>query len=185
MSGKILGSGAADCAHGMHRKCRKAVVSGQWSVVSFCFWVCGEPRQHALFEFLWGGAYCSAVVGVGDFPQNYFWIAGLDLARVANGYVAVDLAVNQEDWDLCGCYGIFWRDLLHIEMVLGADVEERKFDYWAEEGASEPRAHVKGLTHAVVGDFAEAGEGRFGGDGAEARLCGQGLQEFGCAHGFS
>ena len=70
-------------------------------------------------------------------------------------------------------------------MVLPADVEEGEFDDGAEESASEPRAEVEGLAHAVVSDLAEAGEGRFGGDGAEARLDGEGLQEFGGAHGFS
>ena len=77
---------------------------------------------------------------------------------MADWDVSVDLAVNQEDWDLRGCYGVLWRDMLHVEMVFRADEEESEFDYGAEESASEPRAEVKGLAHAVVGDLTEAGE---------------------------
>jgi hypothetical protein len=212
VSGKNLESGAADCAQGVHRKCRKggAVLSSQFSVLSSRFSVLGsrsslgvpprfawrdsrggwryvswgEPRQKALVELLWGCAYGSAVIGVGDFPENCVAISRFYSAGMANRYVAVDLTVNQEDWDLCGCHGIFWRDLLHVEMVLGADVEESEFDYGAEEGASEPGAQVEGLAHAVIGDLSETGERRFGGYGAEVRFDGEGLQEFGSAHRF-
>jgi hypothetical protein len=81
-----------------------------------------EPGSQALFEFLRGCADGSAVIGVGDFPQNCVAIAGLDLARVARRNVVVDLAVNQEDRDARGGDGIFWRGLLHVEAVLPADV---------------------------------------------------------------
>ncbi len=84
--------------------------------------------------------------------------------------VAVDLAMNQKDRNFGACDRIFWRDLLHVEAVLPASIEKREFDDGAEESASEPRAEVKGLAHAVIGDLAKAGEGRFCGDGAEARL---------------
>jgi hypothetical protein len=100
----------------------------------------GEPRLQALFEFFWGCAYGSTVIGVGDFPENYFGIAGLDALRMTWGDVAVDLAVDQKDWNSGGSYRIFRRDLLHVEVVLPADVEEGEFYYWAEQGASEPRA---------------------------------------------
>jgi hypothetical protein len=69
-------------------------------------------------------------------------------------------------------------------VILPADVEESEFDDGAEEGTSEPGTEVKGLTHAVVGNLAKAGEGGFGGDGAEAGLDGERLQELGGAHGF-
>ena len=141
--------------------------------------------MQAQFEFCWSSAYGSAVIGVGDFPENCVAIPGLNAAGMANRYVAVDLAVNQEDWNWRGCDGIFWRGLLQVEMVLPADVEESEFDDGAEERASEPGAEVKGLAHAVVGDLAEAGERRFGGDSAEAGIGGKGLQESGGAHGFS
>ena len=110
------------------------------------------------------------MIGVGDFPKNYVAIAGLDAAGMAEGDVAVDLAVNQKDRHSGGCDRIFRRDLLHVEAVFPASVEEGEFYEGAEDGSSEPGAEVKGLAHAVVGDLAEAGEGRFGGDGAEAGL---------------
>jgi hypothetical protein len=44
---------------------------------------------------------------------------------------------------------------------------------------------VKWLAHAVAGDLAETGERRFGGYGTEVWLDREGLQELGCAHGFS
>lgn len=107
---------------------------GQWAVdgssASLCLagrprrlslrerWLSGEPYEQASFEFLWSCADGSAVIGVGNFPEYCVAIAGLDAARVADGYVAVDLAMNQEDWDSRGCNGIFWRNLLHIEPVL-------------------------------------------------------------------
>jgi len=55
---------------------------------------CAKPFQEAVFEFFWGCAYRSAVIGVGDFPEDCLGIAGLDFVRVAQGYVAVDLAVD-------------------------------------------------------------------------------------------
>jgi hypothetical protein len=145
----------------------------------------GEPGEQSLFELLWGCADGAAVIGVGDFPKDYVPIAGLDAAGVAKGDVAVDLAVNQEDGNVGGRDCVFWRDLPHVEVIFPADIEEGEFDDGPEEGASEPRAEVKGLTHAVIGDLAEAGEGRFGDDGTEAGLHGERLEEFGCAHGFA
>lgn len=54
----------------------------------------GEPSQEAALEFLWRGADGAAVVGVGNLPDLRAWSAGANEARVANGDVAVDLAVN-------------------------------------------------------------------------------------------
>ena len=133
---------------------------------------------------MWGCAYGSAVIGVGDFPENYFRIASLNAAGVAQGNVAIDLAVNQKNRDSRGCDRVFWRDLLHVEAVLPARVEESEFDDGAEDGASEPGAEVKGLAHTIVGDLAESGERRFGGYSAEAGLDGERLQELGGAHGL-
>lgn len=144
----------------------------------------GEPRQQALVKFCRSCAYGSTVVGVRDVPENYILVAGLNAARVARRNVAVDLAVNQKNRNLRSCDRIFWRDLLHVEVVLETDVEESKLDDRSKERTSEPGAEVKGLSHAVVGDLAKAGKARFGSDGAEARLDGERLQEFGRAHGF-
>jgi hypothetical protein len=44
---------------------------------------------------------------------------------------------------------------------------------------------MKGLTHAVVGDLAKSGEGRFGGYGAEVGVSVEGLEELRGAHGFA
>ncbi len=91
---------------GVHRKCRKAVVSVQCSVFSVQFRLLGfvEPCQDALFELLWSCADGAAVIGVGDSPENRIAIAGLDAAGVAWRNVAVDLTVNQKNWNLCLCY---------------------------------------------------------------------------------
>jgi len=48
-----------------------------------------------------------------------------------------------------------------------------------------PGTEVEGLSHAVVGDLAKIGEGRFGGDGAEVGVSLDGLEELGGAHGFA
>ena len=72
----------------------------------------------------------------------------------------------------------------HVEVVLPADVEEGEFDDRAKERTSEPGAKVKGLAHAVVSDLTEGRERRFGGNGAEVRLDGERLEQFGRAHGF-
>ena len=53
-----------------------------------------KPFQEAVFEFPWGCAYRSAVIGVGDFPENCIFVVGFDFLRVAQGDVAVDLAVD-------------------------------------------------------------------------------------------
>ena len=124
------------------------------------------------------------MIGVGHFPEHRIATAGSDAARVPEGNVAVVLAMDQKNWN-GGGDRIFWRDLLQVEPVLPADVEERELDDGAEQRASEPRAKAEGLAHAVVGNLAEAGERRFGSDGAEAWLNREGLQEFGGAHGFA
>jgi len=41
------------------------------------------------------------------------------------------------------------------------------------------------LSHAVVGNLTKIGEGGFGGDGTEARVCVERLKELSCAHGFA
>jgi hypothetical protein len=75
--------------------------------------------------------------------------------------------------------------LLHVEAVLPADVRESEFDDGAEDGASEPWAEMKGLTHAITGDLAKAGEGGLSDDGTEARLDGERLQELRGPHRFA
>jgi hypothetical protein len=55
----------------------------------------GEPTEETEFEFLGSGVEGAAVVGLGDFPQDCVWGAGVDALRVTDGDVAVDLAVNQ------------------------------------------------------------------------------------------
>lgn len=48
---------------------------------------------------MWSCADGAAVIGVGDFPEDCSWIAGVDAAGVAEWDVAVDLAVNKKDRD--------------------------------------------------------------------------------------
>ena len=151
--------------------------SGQWSVRS-------EPSQKAALEFFRGRAKGAAVVGGWDFPELSARIAGVDTAGMADGDVAVDLAVDEEDWDGGRGYGIFGRDFLHVEVVLPAGAEEGDFNQRTQEGASDPGAKVEGLSHAVVGDLAKIGEGRFGGHGAEVGMGIKRLEELCGSHRF-
>lgn len=144
-----------------------------------------EPDEEAAFEFLGGGADSATVVGVGNFPELGVGISGADNLRVTQGNVAVDLAVNQENRDCRGCDGIFRGNILHAEVILQAGAEKGNFDEWAEDGASDPRAEVERLSHAVVGDLAKIGEGRFGDYGAEVWVSVEGLEELRGAHGFA
>ena len=159
---------------------RGSVCGGQLLLSAFA-----EPCEQVLLEFFWGFADGPTVIGCGYFPQDCFAIARLNLVGMTNRDVAVDLSVDQKDWDLRGGDGVFWCDLLHVESALQADVEEGEFDYWAEKSSSEPGTEMEGLTHAIVGDLAESGERGFCGDGAESRLNRERLQEFCCAHGFA
>jgi len=125
------------------------------------------------------------MVGVRNFPESDAGINVMDLTGVTNWNVAIGLTVNEKNWNTRDGDGIFGRDLIHVEMVLPADIEESEFDDWAEESASEPRAEVKGLAHAVISDFMKSGERRFGGDSAEAGFDGERLQQRGGSHGLS
>jgi hypothetical protein len=144
-----------------------------------------EPGQQAVLKFLRGCAEGAAVVGVGDFPQVCVWGACVNSLRVTYGDVAVDFAVNQENRDCCSCGGILWGNLLHVQVVLPTRAEEGDFYERAEECASDPGAQTEGLSHAVVGDLAKSGEGGFGDDGADVRMCIERLEELGGAHGFA
>ena len=81
-----------------------------------------------MFELFRACAEGAAVVGSWDFPQDCIWGVGVVSLRVADGDVAVDLAVDQEDWD-CRCGGgIFGRDVVQVEVILQAHAEEGDFD---------------------------------------------------------
>ena len=62
-----------------------------------------EPIENSPFKFLRRGADGAAVISVGDFPQDGLWIAAVDAAGMADGNVAVDLPVDQQDGDLSSC----------------------------------------------------------------------------------
>ena len=80
-----------------------------------------------MLEFFGGGADSAAVVGGGRGPERCIWGAGVDATRVADGDVAVDLAVNQKDRDRGGGYGILRRDIFHFEVILQARSQEGYF----------------------------------------------------------
>lgn len=54
----------------------------------------GEPIKHPIFEFFRLCAECSAVICVGDFPQNCLRIVTMDDAGMSHGDVAVDFAMD-------------------------------------------------------------------------------------------
>ena len=138
-----------------------------------------------MFEFLWGGADGAAVVGGRDFPKLSVRISGVNDAGMADGNVAVNLAVDEQNRDRgCG-HGVFRGNVFQVEVVLQAGAKECDFDERAEEAASDPRTQVEGLSHAVVSDLTKVGEGRLGGYGAELWVGVERLEEFGGSHGFS
>ena len=53
-----------------------------------------KPSQEAMFEFLRRRGDGAAVRGCGDFPELDVGIVRVDEARVSQGDVAVELAVN-------------------------------------------------------------------------------------------
>lgn len=133
---------------------------------------------------MWGGADGAAVVGGRDFPKLSVRISGVNDAGMADGNVAVDLAVDEQNRDRgCG-HGVFRGNVFQVEVVLQAGAKECDFDERAEEAASDPRTQVEGLSHAVVSDLAKVGEGRLGGYGAELWVGVERLEEFGGSHGF-
>ena len=100
------------------------------------------------------------------------------------GNVAVDLAVDEQNRDRgCG-HGVFRGNIFHVEVVLQAGAKECDFDERAEDGASDPRTQVEGLSHAVVSDLTKIGEGRLGGYGAELWVGVERLEELCGSHGF-
>lgn len=161
------------------------VVCGQSRRTRFSGLVGNEPVQHAAIELLGSGGDGTAVFGAGDFPKLDSGIARMDLAGVADGDVAVELAVDYQNRDLGRGYRIFGRDLIHVEVVLRAGAPERNFHQRTEDGSSEPRTQMEGLAHAVVGDLAKIGEGRLGGNGTEVCMCVERLQELRGSHGFA
>jgi hypothetical protein len=143
-----------------------------------------KENQQSLFEFFGGGADGAAVPGIGHFPEFCLWGARVNRAGMADRDVAVEFSVNEENRDRRGGDGVFGGNLLHVEAVLQARAEKGDFHEGAEDGASDPRAQMKGLSHAVVGDLTKSGEGRLGGYGAEAWMGIERLQELCGSHGF-
>ena len=88
----------------------------------------GEPVKNPLFEFLRGGVVGGAVVGCGDFPELSIGGECLNSARVADWNVAVDIAVNEKDWNAGRGGGIFGRDLIHVEVIFPAGAKKCDFD---------------------------------------------------------
>jgi hypothetical protein len=70
---------------------RAIAAEGSQSFLLLC-----EPIDDSGFEFLWGAADATAMVCVGNFPQNDCWISRSDLAGMAHGNVVIDLSVDQE-----------------------------------------------------------------------------------------
>jgi hypothetical protein len=160
----------------------KTVGRGQWSVVRR--WSDVEQLDDTVLKFFWSGVECATVVGSGDFPELSVGGEGVNSARVADWNIAVDLAVDEKDWDAGRGGGIFGRDLIHVEVVFPTGAEEGDFDERTQHDASHPGAEVEGLSHAVIGDLAEIGERGLDGDGAEIGVGVEGLQELGGTHGF-
>jgi hypothetical protein len=63
--------------------------------------------------------------------------------------------MDEQDWDSGGSDDLFGRDLLHVETIFQVGIDECELNDGTEERASEPRAEVKRLAHAIVGDLAK------------------------------
>lgn len=99
--GKNSGRAGARIVHrGCTGNAERGRNSSQFSVSSSQF-LAGARRTTpaGVGRFLWSCADGAAVIGVGDFPEDCSWIAGVDAAGVAEWDVAVDLAVNKKDRD--------------------------------------------------------------------------------------
>jgi hypothetical protein len=137
------GSGQAP-APAMRRAEEEPLTAKVAEKVAECALARGEPVQKTLLEFLRGGAESAAVVGSGDFPELRVGGARVNKAGVAEGDVAVDLAVDEKNWD-AGCgRGVLGGDLLHAKVVLPAGPEESGFDEWTKDDASYPWPRWKG-----------------------------------------
>src|SRR5215475_13432350 len=87
-----------------------------------------KPCDQLLSEFRWSHADCSTMVGARYFPKSEARIASLDRARVANGNIAVLLAMNEENWHLAGRRGIHRGNLGEVDAVVQASISECHFD---------------------------------------------------------
>lgn len=67
-----------------------------------------EPREQATAELFRGGANSAAVIRVVNLPENYPRVTDLNVTGVAEGDVAIDLAVDQKDRDSSRGDCIFW-----------------------------------------------------------------------------
>ena len=63
----------------------------------------GKPCEKAVFELWRSGADGAAVVSVRNFPENCVGGIGMDLTGVPDRNVAIDLTVNEQDWNSGGC----------------------------------------------------------------------------------
>jgi len=104
---------------------------------------------------------------------------------MARREVGVFLAVDEQNGNVAGGYRVFWRGLIEIYAVFQARIEEAGFHGGAQQGAAQQRAGVQLLAEAVVGGFAEAGEGRLRNDGAETRLGAERVEQLRGSHGFA
>ena len=73
---------------------------------------------------MWGGADGAAVVGGRDFPKLSVRISGVNDAGMADGNVAVDLAVDEQNRRVGFGDRDFGRRLAKIQAVPEASIEE-------------------------------------------------------------
>jgi len=126
------------------------------------------------------------VAGLRHFPQLHAAASAVqNAARVRWRDVAVFGAVDQQYGNprRGDCGGR--RNFLELHAVAEVGVPEARFDDRAQKRASQPSAATGLGGDAIVGDLAEAGEGRLGGHGLKARLIPERLEKNGRAHGFS
>jgi hypothetical protein len=84
------------------------------------------------------------------------------------GDIVVYSAVDEKHGNLRFPNRVFRRDFLEIESILPTRVHQCDFHGWTKQEASDPRAAMKKLAHAVVSYLTKVGKWRLRGNGTQA-----------------
>jgi hypothetical protein len=141
-----------------------------------------KPGDQFVFEFFRRNTDSSTMVGTGNLPKNKGRVVSCDCAGVTDRNIAILLAVDQEDGNVARGRSSLWRDFRQIHVVVPASIGERNFDDRKQDGSAEPRASMKVLANAIVGNLAERRKRGLRSYSAEARLVLQGSQQLCGSH---
>src|SRR5579859_5967936 len=109
------------------------------------------------------------MIGRWHLPEHGTRITSVDADRMSDGYVAVNLTVNQQNRNAGPPHRIFRRNLLHVESILPMSTHKCDFHKRPQENPPHPRSEMKRLPHAVVRNLTKIGEWRLGHHSTETR----------------